>query len=248
MTRSFVLPPPPPLVSPPAMSVATATLGLVLFVATWRPPAPLIRDHVNRDREDVRFLLPLRPSHTPIPETTLLWRPDRFANGLWGTGQQLVGALQRAAASSGAARRGPVTHRHTQRANHEVGPDTTKGTVYIESELDRPVERDPLSGGPVYPKWLEDNHIEGSVTASFIVDSTGLADSVSLHIRSATNPAFADAVRAAMTVMRFRPAELNGRHVRQLVMQEFRFVIAPSTPLTPHPGLPSAPAPSDSHL
>ena len=178
---------------------------------------------------------------------TLRWRPDRFVSGLWGTGgQRLVAAVQRAATAT-AGRPGHPAERQLRPVKHEVGPDTTKGTVYIESELDRPVERDPLSGGPVYPKWLERDHIEGVVTASFIVDSTGLADSTSLSIRSATNATFADAVRAAMAVMRFRPAELNGRHVRQLVLQEFRFVIAAPAPVTPHPGLPASAA-SDSHL
>jgi TonB family protein len=121
----------------------------------------------------------------------------------------------------------------------------------MESETDRPVERDPLSGGPVYPKWLEQEHIEGSVTASFIVDTTGLADSASLRIQSSSHPAFADAVRAAMSVMRFRPAELGGHHVRQLVSQEFRFVIAAPAPPTPHPGLPTLqapPLPRDQHI
>ncbi len=239
------------------MSLATAGIGLILLVAIRQPPMPLIQTHPTRDREDVRFVLPLRPPRVPISQVTLLWRPDGFVSGLWGTeGQRLVAAVQRAATGTAAHRGRPAASRQLRPVKHEIGPDSTKGTVYIESELDRPVERDPLSGGPVYPKWLEQDHIEGAVTASFIVDSTGLADSTSLSIRSATNNAFADAVRAAMTVMRFRPAELNGRHVRQLVLQEFRFVLAAPAPVTPHPGLPAsassgshiAPAASDSHL
>lgn len=250
MTRSFALPPPPPLVSPGAMTLAIALIGLTLFVAIWRPPPPLVHNHRSRDREDVRFLLPLRPPRTPISQTNLLWRPDLFANGLWGTnGGRLLAAVQRAVGAGQARHNGRGTHR-VRPVFHTAGPDTTKGTVYIESQLDRPVERDPLSGGPIYPKWLEQDHVEGSVTASFVVDSTGLADSASLLIRTATLPAFADAVRAAMPLLRFRPAELDGRHVRQLVAQEFRFVIAEPQPVVPHPGLPPAPAPapSGSHM
>jgi TonB family protein len=99
--------------------------------------------------------------------------------------------------------------------------------VYIESELDRPVERDPTSAAPAYPSYLEQEHIEGSVTVSYIVDTTGLADSASMRVREMTHPAFAEAVRAALSGMHFRPAELDGRRVRQLVLQEFRFVIPP---------------------
>jgi protein TonB len=63
------------------------------------------------------------------------------------------------------------------------------------------------------------------VSVEYVVDTTGLADSASLRILRASNPAFSEAVRAALPGMRFIPGELDGRPVRQLVTQEFRFVI-----------------------
>jgi TonB family protein len=241
MTRSFVMPPPPPLISPGALGAATATLALLVGVAIWEPdwhPPNLDRPH---DREGLRYLLPPLPPRVPMASLTLRWLPEHFGNGLWGTGaQRLVVATQRAVEGTQLGhRRAGVHHEAAAEVVRTPGPDTSQGTVYIESELDRPVERDPTSAAPVYPAWLEQNHIEGTVTASFIVDTTGLADSASLRIRWATNPAFGEAVRAAVPGMRFRPAELNGRHVRQLVMQEFRFVIAAPPPIVPHPGLPN---------
>jgi protein TonB len=105
--------------------------------------------------------------------------------------------------------------------------------VYIEPEVDRPVVRDPLSDGPAYPEALRSKQIEGSVMVRFIVDTLGFADSSSFRVIEATHPGFADAVRSALPRMRFLPAETAGRHVPQLVMQLFRFVLDhPDTGLT----------------
>jgi protein TonB len=99
------------------------------------------------------------------------------------------------------------------------------GPVYMESELDHPVERDPESAGPAYPKELQAKGIEGYVAAEFVVDTTGRADESSLRIMDATHPEFEKAVRAALPGMRFRPAELGKERVRQLVAQSFKFVM-----------------------
>lgn len=101
----------------------------------------------------------------------------------------------------------------------------TTGRVYVEAELDRPVVRDPSSAAPEYPPGLEKEHVEGSVAVEFVVDTTGIADSASLRIVSVSHIAFADAVREALPRMRFSPAELEGRHVPQRVLQQFKFVL-----------------------
>ena len=48
---------------------------------------------------------------------------------------------------------------------------------------------------------------------------------MSFSVLDATHPAFAEAVRGALTGMLFSPAEINGHHVRQWVQQSFQFVI-----------------------
>jgi Gram-negative bacterial TonB protein C-terminal len=244
MTRTFVLPQPPPLVSPGAFVLATATIGLIIAAVVWRPELQRLVEPRSHDTEGVKFLLPLLPPRRPPAQTDVSWLPSRFGNGAWGAGgQRLWLAVNQAVeAQADGGRRGRLRVHEQRRVVKEAGPDTTQGTVYIESQTDRPVERDPLSTGPIYPPWLEQNRIEGTVTASFVVDTTGYADSASLRIHFATLPAFADAVRGALPGMHFRPAELSGRHVRQLVEQDFRFVIAPPV-VIPHPGLAPAPPP-----
>ncbi len=107
----------------------------------------------------------------------------------------------------------------------EVPDFSTPERVYVEAELDRPVVRDPMSAAPEYPLDLEKARVEGIVAVEFVVDTLGHADSVSLRIVSVSHMEFADAVRSALPQMRFSPAELEGRHVPQRVLQVFRFIL-----------------------
>jgi protein TonB len=100
--------------------------------------------------------------------------------------------------------------------------------VYLEAELDQPVERDPSSAGPVYPEQLRSKNVEGDVIAEWVVDTTGRADTSSFRIVETTHTLFSESVRAVLPAMHFRPAELMGRRVRQLVRQQFRFVMTPA--------------------
>jgi TonB family protein len=76
---------------------------------------------------------------------------------------------------------------------------------------------------PDYPAALRASGIEGKVTAEFVVMESGRADPQSLRIVSATNDAFVDAIRRALSRMRFRPARIGDRAVAQLVQQQFVF-------------------------
>lgn len=97
--------------------------------------------------------------------------------------------------------------------------------AYLESELDMPAERDPMSSAPMYPEVLRSNGIEGHVVAQYVIDTTGYADVASFRVMDTSHPLFTSAVRDALPGMHFRPAELSGKRVRQIVQQEFKFVI-----------------------
>jgi TonB family protein len=116
--------------------------------------------------------------------------------------------------------------RHTVRdAPTTIAVSDSGGRVYIAPQVDRQVIRDPSSAAPAYPESLRTHGVEGSATVKFIVDTTGYADSGSFRIVTATNLEFAEAIRAALPNMRFEPAMLADHTVRQLVQQEFRFVL-----------------------
>lgn len=104
--------------------------------------------------------------------------------------------------------------------------------VLTEIEVDSAVTTDPSSGGPSYPIAMLDMNIEGDVLARFVVDSTGRADPRSFTALQSSHSAFSNAVRDALSVMKFRPARLRGRAVAQLVVQSFAFRIETPPPDT----------------
>jgi protein TonB len=79
---------------------------------------------------------------------------------------------------------------------------------------------------PRYPESLQRQGMEASFLVQFVVDSTGRVDAKTLDFPKQTHPAFLKAVKDALLRSRFLPAELAGVRVRQLVQQQFTFVIA----------------------
>jgi Gram-negative bacterial TonB protein C-terminal len=114
----------------------------------------------------------------------------------------------------------------------ETTPQWNADSVASVLEVDSAVERDPASAAPAYPPSLLAKHIEGAVATRYIVDTTGFAEVASLDIVSATDTAFARAVRDALPHMRFHPAILHNHKVRQLVEQTFLFKIVRPAPDT----------------
>jgi TonB family protein len=97
-------------------------------------------------------------------------------------------------------------------------------TVYFEFQVETPVE--PLPGPrPVYPPALSAAHITGNVLVQFVVDTLGRPEVETFKVLSTTNAPFADAVRDVLPTMRFRPASIHRRLVRQLVQQPFVFTL-----------------------
>jgi TonB family protein len=216
MSRPIIPPPLPPFVSPSAAGLATAIVSLLVAGASWSPHG---RGSAHLDiapTEVVRYLLPLMPPHLPVRAAAPIpWVPD--VSGIKG--------INGSASGSGGGGLGtkmpdegggvPVAAAPTASVDVPDLPDSTLvgGKVYIEAQTDEPVQRDPGSAAPAYPAFLERQHIEGTVTVSYVVDTTGFADSVSMKVKSVSHQAFADAVRAALPGMHFHPALLAGRPV-----------------------------------
>jgi len=78
---------------------------------------------------------------------------------------------------------------------------------------------------PRYPAALQRQGVEGSFVVEFVVDSTGRVDEKTMSFPRETHPMFLRAVRDALLHSRFFPAELAGVRVRQLVQQQFSFVL-----------------------
>jgi TonB family protein len=95
------------------------------------------------------------------------------------------------------------------------------GTTYFEYQVEQPVSPAPGSTQARYPDVLREARVEGEVLAQFVVNPDGLADVATFKVLKSTHDLFTQAVRNALPQMRFKPALVGGRPVRQLVQAPF---------------------------
>jgi TonB family protein len=233
MFRFVLLPEGAPICSLPTSIIGAAGTAL-LFAVTVAPVgsgAHRAAESETATREVV-YMLPLLPPRRekPVAIPGIRW----IVTDVMGSG--LAPEAEKGDTPAGAGEHGRGPGRKGMRPQGKdaesetpppAEPDPVGGAVFVETEVDHPVERDPSSAAPQYPPFLEQQRIEGAVVVQYVVDTTGSADSATLVVNETTNPAFAESVRAALPRMRFQPAEFKGRRVRQLVRQEFKFVIPP---------------------
>lgn len=96
---------------------------------------------------------------------------------------------------------------------------------YFAFQVEKPAAQAPNSASPRYPDILRQAGVEGEALVSFVVDTAGRVDVASFKVVRSTHELFAVAVRSALPRMRFLPAEIGDRKVRQLVQQPFSFAI-----------------------
>jgi len=96
---------------------------------------------------------------------------------------------------------------------------------YMEFQVERPV-RVTHYEPPTYPANLKSRGVQGEVLVSFVVDTTGVADMRTYRVVRAVDFGFLPAIRQTVSAMRFEPARLGGRKVRQKVQQPFSFYIS----------------------
>jgi len=137
--------------------------------------------------------IPVGPVKVPLPAVS--WDSLVGAPHKWGTGPDA------------GARRGSNGSR----------PDGVFRTVDVMAVPDA---RNPA---PVYPSMLREAGIEGSISAQFVVDSTGRIAASSITFLEGGNALFQQSVRRALEAARFSPALVDGHAVRVLMTQTFEF-------------------------
>ena len=115
----------------------------------------------------------------------------------------------------------------------ETEPSSTRGggqgsgdAPLNASQVEKQVALLPGNAPPRYPEALRRSGVEGQVVAIFVVDEQGRVEETSVRFARSDNPLFEQAVRAALAVMRFTPAEVGGARVRQLVQMPLLFTLA----------------------
>ena len=100
----------------------------------------------------------------------------------------------------------------------------------FEFQVEQTARQIPGTGRLRYPDAMRLANREGEVLAQFVVDERGVVDMTTFKALKATDPAFTEAVRTALPTMRFAPAQVKGRAVKQLVQQPFTFALSASRP------------------
>ncbi|MEO7084607.1 MAG: TonB family protein [Gemmatimonadaceae bacterium] len=95
--------------------------------------------------------------------------------------------------------------------------------TFFEFQVEKQVAPFPGNSAPRYPDMLRSANVEGEVLAQFTVDTTGRAEMSTFKVLKSTHDLFTNAVRASLPNMKFYPAEVGGRKVKQLVQMPFQF-------------------------
>lgn len=97
------------------------------------------------------------------------------------------------------------------------------GIALLDSQVEVQVALDARSPMPRYPQLLRDAGVEGTALVRFVVDTLGRVERGTVQVVESTHPAFAVAVQAVLPQMRFSPARVGERKVRQLVEFPLQF-------------------------
>ena len=112
----------------------------------------------------------------------------------------------------------------TRAGSPEPGALPGVGALLID-QVEVPVVLDRRSPLPRFPQSLKHAGVEGMARLSFVVDTLGRVEIETAHVVESTHPAFAVAVQATLSRLRFSPARVGGRTVRQLVEFPVQFRI-----------------------
>jgi protein TonB len=103
-----------------------------------------------------------------------------------------------------------------------VNADATFRADQVEKEVSL------ISGSapPKYPETLRAAGVEGRVVARFVVNEEGRVEEETVKFPRSDSRLFEEAARLALVRMRFTPAEIGGKRVRQLVEMPFVFSLS----------------------
>jgi protein TonB len=113
----------------------------------------------------------------------------------------------------------------TVRAEARTTTSPPVANAYFEFQVEKPAA--PLGGmpSPKYPLALRSAGVEGQVLVQFVVDTAGQPELSTFKVLRSSHDLFTSAVRDLLPTLRFQPAEIGGRKVRQLVQIPFQFFL-----------------------
>ena len=227
----------------PMMAGAPNTLrARISAMSTPRPSRPVLRATVLALAAAVALAVAANPALARQLAAIQSVRPSPATIAVPMAAARLQGT--QAATSAQGVQPAKVTHsaappQGVQPAKAPAKSDTGKAakpaTPMKEFTLDQQARLRPDFVQPAYPQILTEAGITGSVHLMIVVDTTGLVDESSLKVIRASHQLFLNAVRPTLSGLRFFPAKVGNRPVRQLVqiIYIFKFDQRPSADSVP---------------
>ena len=112
-----------------------------------------------------------------------------------------------------------------------IDPLVVAGPVYRDCDVDRPANLRGTAPQPAFTPATAEARDGRCFRAEFqfVVDTLGVPDLATLQAVSANHTGYAEAVRSTLTGLRYEPARLDGRPVRQIVVYRQSMAIRVST-------------------
>lgn len=107
-------------------------------------------------------------------------------------------------------------------------PPRDDGQTYFGFQVEQQAQILPGQGAPEYPHIMANSRIEGAVLVQFVVDTTGRVEMPTFRVIRASDTAFVAPTRAFVARVRFSPASVGGRRVRQLVQLPLEYSLGVS--------------------
>ena len=106
---------------------------------------------------------------------------------------------------------------------HPVPAMATPNQAYFDFQVERQAAPLPNNPAPRYPDALRNAGVEGEVVAQFVLNRDGRPDMGTFKVLRTTHDLFTQAVKTTLPNMRFKPAQVGGMPVRQLIQTSFQF-------------------------
>ncbi len=202
------------------LSVILHAGAIVLLATTGQQVVERVRGLIE---ESVQVILPVDREMGPL-RPGLASQPEGGGAHTAGPGWPTSELMARGVGSAPAISRDGAAYTPWPSNAEQAEPALGEGT-YSQVDVDSIAIFDPASAAPEYPAALVARNIEGKAVLRFEVDSTGLVDLSTARVLSTTHSLFARAVFEVLPRMKFRPARIGERTVRQLVDMPFIFKI-----------------------
>jgi TonB family protein len=143
---------------------------------------------------------------------------------LTAAGLALVAGICVALACSAPSPNAPADPAAQRTAGNAPTPIADRGK-FFDFRVNEHARPYPGNPDPRYPDSPQLAETGGQVVVQFVVDTTGHVEMSTLKVIRSDNDSFTEAVRAVLPSSRFYPAEIGGRHVKELITTPYVFAV-----------------------